>query len=115
MGIGCDLIRVTISDPRPSLLAPGVLRPAVRDHRHSVPVCHPAGRGAGQHDGGHHREGHQESPHHHQLLPGQPRPRRPHHPAVLRAPGTDYNCNFCLIFLNWFMVNSPQTLISRIG
>ena len=35
----------------------------------------------------HWHQGHQESAHHHQLLPGEPGPGGPHHPAVLGAPG----------------------------
>ena len=65
----------------------GVLQLHVWPGGHSLPVQHLPGGRPGQPDGGGDCEGNQVSPHHHQLLPGLPRPGRPHHPSLLRTSG----------------------------
>ena len=70
------------------MLPTGVLQLHVWPGGDSLPVQHLPGWRVGEPDGGGDCERNQVSPHHHQLLPGLPRPGRPHHPALLCSSGS---------------------------
>ena len=70
-----------------AMQGPGVLQLTLWRSRLPLPVFDLPGGGVGEPDGGGDGPGHQVSPHHHKLLPGLSRPRRPHHSSILSAAG----------------------------